>query len=76
MTLRIDSSEDKGTRSRRHLHRRSTTNRARTIAATAEEGQFLATDDPDTIIFRLKKGRLVQEAPELRDAAHPGLRQL
>src|SRR5690606_17550613 len=33
------------------------------IAATAEEGRFFATDDPDTIIFRLRKGRLVQEAP-------------
>jgi len=33
------------------------------IAATAAEGQFLSTDDPDTIIFRLKNGRLVQDGP-------------
>jgi lipopolysaccharide export system permease protein len=31
------------------------------LAATADEGQFLSTDDPDTIIFRLKNGLLVQE---------------
>src|SRR5690606_30635655 len=30
----------------------------------AAEGQFLSTDDPDTIIFRLKDGRLVQDNPE------------
>ncbi len=32
------------------------------VSATAEKGQFLATDDPETIIFRLKKGRLIQQA--------------
>ena len=31
------------------------------VAATAEHGRFLATDDPDTILFRLTKGRLVQD---------------
>jgi lipopolysaccharide export system permease protein len=34
------------------------------VAATAERGRFLATDDPDTILFRLIKGRLVQESPK------------
>ena len=33
------------------------------VAATAEAGRFLATDDPDTILFRLNNGRLVQESP-------------
>jgi lipopolysaccharide export system permease protein len=60
MTLRIDRSEQKGTRLMgifTALDDRSGTR----IAATAAEGQFLSTDDPDTIIFRLKNGRLVQD---------------
>jgi len=62
MTLRIDHSEEQGT----HLLGIFTSldDRSGTrIAATAAEGQFLSTDDPDTIIFRLKNGRLVQEGP-------------
>jgi lipopolysaccharide export system permease protein len=60
MTLRIERSEQKGTRlmgiftsldDKSGMH----------VAATATEGQFLSTDDPDTIIFRLKNGRLVQD---------------
>ena len=35
-----------------------------TVAATAERGRFLSTDDPDTILFRLVKGRLVQDSPK------------
>ena len=61
LTLRIDSSADEGTRLGGifiAVDDKSGTQ----IAATAEEGRFFATDDPDTIIFRLKKGRLVQEA--------------
>jgi lipopolysaccharide export system permease protein len=62
MTLRIDRSEEKGT----HLLGIFTAlddKSGTRIAATAAEGQFLSTDDPDTIIFRLKNGRLVQEGP-------------
>ena len=62
MTLRIDSSEKNGTR----LHGIFTAlddKSGTRIAATAAEGQFLSTDDPDTIIFRLKRGRLIQEGP-------------
>jgi lipopolysaccharide export system permease protein len=61
MTLRIDSSADEGTRLGGifiAIDDKSGTQ----ISATAEEGRFFATDDPDTILFRLKKGRLVQEA--------------
>jgi lipopolysaccharide export system permease protein len=63
MTLRIDRSEKNGTRLMgifTSLDDRS----GMRIAATANEGQFLSTDDPDTIIFRLKHGRLVQEGPD------------
>jgi lipopolysaccharide export system permease protein len=62
LTLRIDRSEDQGTL----LHGifvavddRSGTS----VTATAEQGRFLSTDDPDTILFRLTRGRLVQDSP-------------
>ena len=60
MTLRIDRSEDKGTRLLGIFTQLDDKSGTR-IAATAAEGQFLSTDDPDTIIFRLKNGRLVQD---------------
>ena len=61
--MRIDRSEDGG--SRLHgifiqLDDRS----GMSIAATADHGQFLSTDDPDTILFRLENGRLVQDSPK------------
>ena len=62
MTLRIDRSEDNGTRLLGIFTALDDKSGMR-VAATASEGQFLSTDDPDTIIFRLKRGRLVQEAP-------------
>lgn len=34
------------------------------ISVTAENGQFMATDDPDTIILRLTKGVLIHDAPD------------
>src|SRR4030095_15692269 len=65
MTLRIDHSEDRGTR----LHGifvqvddRSGTQ----VAAPAEHGRFLSTDDPDVILFRLEKGRLIQDSPKFQ----------
>ena len=62
MTLRIDGSEQNGTRLRGIFTALDDKSGTR-ISATAAEGQFLSTDDPDTIIFRLKRGRLVQEGP-------------
>ena len=46
------------------------------VAATAEHGRFLSTDDPDTILFRLEKGRLVQDSPKIRDSADARVRHL
>jgi lipopolysaccharide export system permease protein len=63
MTLRIDGSEQNGTRLRGIFTALDDKSGTR-ISATAAEGQFLSTDDPDTIIFRLKRGRLVQEGPK------------
>jgi lipopolysaccharide export system permease protein len=62
LTLRIDRSERGGTQ----LHGIfvATEQKGTRIAATAEHGRFLATDDPDTILFRLTKGRLVQDNPK------------
>ena len=62
LTLRIDRSENKGTR----LHGIfvQMEDKGMAVAATAEHGRFLATDDPDTILFRLDKGRLVQDSPK------------
>jgi len=63
LTLRIDRSENKGTQ----LHGifvETEDGKGMTIAATARHGKFLATDDPDKILFRLSEGRLVQQSPK------------
>lgn len=60
MTMRIESSEKNGTRLR-GIFLQVDERPGSTVAATAEEGRFLATDDPNTILFRLQKGRLVQQ---------------
>jgi lipopolysaccharide export system permease protein len=63
LTLRIDRSENKGTQ----LHGifvQVDDKSGTSIAATAEHGRFLSTDDPDTILFRLERGRLIQANPK------------
>ncbi|MEP7129782.1 MAG: LptF/LptG family permease, partial [Sphingomicrobium sp.] len=63
LTVRIDRSENKGTQ----LHGifiQMDDPGGMSVAATAEQGRFLSTDDPDTILFRLTKGRLVQDSPK------------
>jgi lipopolysaccharide export system permease protein len=63
ITLRIDRSENKGTQlSGIFIH--SEDAKGNSISATAEHGRFLATDDPDKILFRLTKARLVQDSPK------------
>jgi lipopolysaccharide export system permease protein len=60
LTLRIDKSNDGGTQLS-GIFIAMDDKSGTAISATAEKGQFLATDDPETIIFRLKKGRLIQQ---------------
>jgi lipopolysaccharide export system permease protein len=42
---------------------RAETADGRSVAATADLGTFLATEDEDTIVLRLVRGRLVHDAP-------------
>ena len=65
MTLRIDASADQG-RQLSGIFVNARTPGGKTLAVTAEHGQFLATDDPDVIIFRLSHGTLVHDAPGYR----------
>jgi len=63
MTLRIERSEEEGTKLGGIFTALEDKSGMR-VAASAQSGQFLSTDDPDTIIFRLKNGRLVQDSPK------------
>jgi lipopolysaccharide export system permease protein len=65
LTVRIDESRNNGNElSGMFVYARS--NGGQSIAVTAEEGQFLRTDDPDTILLRLEKGTLVHDAPTFK----------
>ena len=62
MTMRIEQSEDKGRRlSGIFVHQQ--TNPATWVSVSAQGGEFLATDDPETIIFRLTRGTLIHADP-------------
>ena len=58
MTLRIEESENGG-RDLSGIFVQMVTKDGSPLAVTAETGQFLRSDDPDTIIFRLTNGTLV-----------------
>ena len=62
MTLRVERSRDGG-RELSGIFVRSDTHSGKSVAVTAEHGQFLATDDPNTIILRLNQGVLVNDQP-------------
>jgi len=65
MTLRIEKSEDKGRKlSGIFLHRKN--DNGGWLAVTAQTGQFLATDDPNTIVFRLTNGTLIDSEPNFK----------
>ncbi len=65
LTVRIDESRNNGNQlSGMFVYAKS--NGGQSIAVTAEEGQFLRTDDPDTILLRLEKGTLVHDAPTFK----------
>jgi len=63
MTLRIEESYNEG-RSLRGIFVRGENKDGQRVSATAARGQFLATDDPDTIILRLSQGVLIHESPK------------
>jgi lipopolysaccharide export system permease protein len=65
MTMRIERSENDGT-DLYGVFLRAESRDGRTLAVTADRGTFLATDDPNTILFRLANGRLVHDAPSYR----------
>jgi lipopolysaccharide export system permease protein len=62
LTVRIEESRNNGN-ALSGLFVFAQSNSGQTIAVTAEQGQFLRTDDPDTILLRLEKGTLVHDAP-------------
>ena len=63
MTLRIEESYSDG-RSLRGIFVRGEQKDGQRVSATAARGQFLATDDPNTIILRLSQGVLIHESPK------------
>jgi len=65
-TIRIEESADEGRRLS-GIFVRMQSKAGQSIAVTAARGQFLATDDPDTIILRLTDGVLVHDAPKFRE---------
>ena len=63
LTIRIDESRSSG-KDLAGLFVYGESNSKQSIAVTAERGTFLRTDDPDTIILRLKNGTLVHDSPK------------
>ncbi len=63
LTLRIDRSEKGGTQLHGIFVQMDAAN-GMSVAATADHGKFLSTDDPNVILFRLEHGRLVQDSPK------------
>ena len=58
MTLRVEESQNKGA-DLRGLFVRAQGKDGQSLAVTAAQGTFLATDDPDVILLRLRNGTLV-----------------
>ncbi len=65
MTLRIEESKNEG-RDLSGIFVNARAPGGDIVSATAEKGQFLRTDDPDVIIFRLTKGTLIHQSPKAK----------
>lgn len=65
LTVRIDESRNNGN-ALSGMFVYASGNKGQSIAVTAEKGQFLRTDDPDTILLRLEKGTMVHDAPNYK----------
>ncbi|KAK0340216.1 hypothetical protein LTR94_031430, partial [Friedmanniomyces endolithicus] len=65
MTLRIERSQDSG-RKLSGIFVHADTPQNDWVGVTAESGQFLATDDPNVIVFRLTDGTLIHNSPDFR----------
>jgi len=65
LTLRIEQSRNEG-RNLSGIFVRAESKNGQSVTATAKTGQFMATDDPDTIILRLTQGVLVHDAPTFK----------
>jgi lipopolysaccharide export system permease protein len=65
MTMRIEQSANDG-RDLSGIFVMARSKDDTSLAVTAETGSFLATDDPDTIILRLKNGVLVHDSPKFK----------
>lgn len=63
MTLRIEQSREEG-RSLSGIFVQANSPAGDWLSVTAATGQFLATDDPNVIIFRLTEGTLIHNRPE------------
>lgn len=63
MTMRIEQSRNDG-RNLRGIFVHAQTPKGDWVGVSADSGQFLATDDPNVIIFRLQRGTLVHNRSE------------
>lgn len=64
LAIRIEESRDEGRKLNGMFVRLQTPNEM-IVSVSAESGQFMASDDPDTILLRLKNGVLIQQSPKL-----------
>ena len=65
MTLRIEQSREKG-RDLQGIFVHAQTAKGDWIGVTADRGRFLATDDPNVIIFRLTHGTLIHNRADFK----------
>ena len=63
MTMRIEQSRDEG-RQLSGIFVQAQSSKGDWVGVTADRGRFLATPDPDTIIFRLTHGVLIHNRPD------------